>query len=220
MKGNRFLIASSVLQFVLFVPVALWARKHPHPPLELAVTHAFQRKRSSFLHKLVKGISTIVGSAVMLNTLVVPTAFLLWKRNWRLEAIFTVGISWSCVLVRVSVAQLIKRPRPAPALVAMSDGKKTKSFPSGHVCSSVDFWGWLAAISLIRGTTPWHKLLAGFAALCLVCVGPSRVYLGDHWVTDILGGYLFGGGWLALCLYLYLVLRTRENVLLDRAHLL
>lgn len=220
MKGNRLLVASSILQFVLFVPVAVWARKHPHPPAELAVTHAFQRKRSSFLHKLVQGISGVVGSAVMLNALVLPTAFLLWKRNWRLEAILTVGVSWSNALVRVFVGQLIKRPRPSPALVAMSDDKKTKSFPSGHVCSSVDFWGWLAAISLIRGTTPWHKVLAGFAALCLVCVGPSRVYLGDHWVTDVVGGYLFGGGWLTLCLQLYLVLRTGDEASLDRVHLL
>ncbi len=211
MKGNRLLVASSVLQFALFVPVAVWARKHPHPPGELAVTHAFQRKRSSFLQKLVQSISAIVGSANLLNVLVLPTAFLLWKRNWRLEAILTMGISWSNGLVRVLVGQLIKRPRPSPALVAMSDNKKTKSFPSGHVCTSVDFWGWLAAISLIRGTTPWHKMLASFAALCLVCVGPSRVYLGDHWVTDILGGYLFGGGWLALCVQLYLLVRNRGD---------
>ncbi|MDQ2885008.1 MAG: phosphatase PAP2 family protein [Chloroflexota bacterium] len=220
MKRNRLLIASSVLQFALFVPVAVWARKHPHPPSELAATHVFQHKRSSFLQKLVQGISGIVGSAVLLNALVLPAALLLWKRNWRLEAILTVGISWLGVLVRVVVAQFIKRPRPSPALVAMSDDKKTKSFPSGHVCSSVDFWGWLAAISLIRGTTPWHKALAAFATLCLVIVGPSRVYLGDHWVTDVLGGYLFGGGWLALCLELYLILRVGDEASLDRAHLL
>ncbi|HEV2662334.1 MAG TPA: phosphatase PAP2 family protein [Ktedonobacteraceae bacterium] len=220
MKRSRLLVASSILQFALFVPVAVWARKHPHPPVELAMTHAFQRKRSSFLQKLVQGISGIVGSAVLLNILVLPTAFLLWRRNWRLEAILTMAISWLGVLVRVSVAQFIKRPRPSPTLVAMSDDKGTKSFPSGHVCSSVGFWGWLATISLIRGTTPWHKALAAFAALCLVIVGPSRVYLGDHWVTDVVGGYLFGGGWLALCVQLYLVLRTGDTTLLERADLL
>jgi membrane-associated phospholipid phosphatase len=211
MKGNRFLIAVSLLQFALFVPIAWWARKHPQPPLELAVTYALQWKGSSFPREAVRALSTIAGSASLLNVLVVPTALLLWKQHWRLEAVLTVGISWSNALARTLIKQLVYRPRPSPLLVPMSGRKKTKSFPSGHVCSSVDFWGWLAAVSLLRGTTPWHKGLAGFAVLCLVCIGPSRVYLGDHWATDVLGGYLFGGGWLGLFLQLYLVLRARSG---------
>jgi membrane-associated phospholipid phosphatase len=211
MKGNRFLFAFSLLQFALFVPVAWWAHKHPQPPLELAVTYALQRKRSGFLHAAIRVLSKIAGSAPVLNVLVVPTALLLWKQHWRLEALLTVAISWSNALARTVIKQLVHRPRPSPMLVLMSDRKQTKSFPSGHVCSSVDFWGWLAAISLLRGTTPWHKGLAGFAVLCLVCVGPSRVYLGDHWATDVLGGYLFGGGWLGLSLQFYFLLRARQD---------
>jgi membrane-associated phospholipid phosphatase len=213
MKGNRFLLAFSLLQFALFVPVAWWAHKHPQPPPELAVTYALQWKRSSFLHAAIRVLSKIAGSAPLINVLVVPTALLLWKQHWRLEAVLTVAISWSNALVRTVIKQLVHRPRPSPMLVLMSDRKRTKSFPSGHVCSSVDFWGWLAAISLLRGTTLWHKAFAGFAVLCLVCVGPSRVYLGDHWATDVLGGYLFGGGWLGLSLQLYFLLRAKRDYL-------
>lgn len=211
MNMKRFLTAFSLFQFALFVPVAWWAHKHPHPPLELAVTHAFQRKRSTFLHKAVQSLSTITGSAPLLNILVIPIALLLWKKHWRLEAVLTVGISWSNALGRMLVRELIHRPRPSPLLVWMSNRKKTKSFPSGHVCSSVDFWGWLAVLSWLRGTTFWHKGLAGLAVLFMLCVGPSRIYLGDHWATDVLGGYLFGGGWLSLSLQLYLLLRTRSS---------
>ena len=56
---------------------------------------------------------------------------------------------------------------------------------------------------------PWQKLLLGIPLLCMLIVGPTRVYLGDHWATDVLGGYLFGGGWLGLSLQLYLKLRQK-----------
>ena len=44
----------------------------------------------------------------------------------------------------------------------------------------------------------------------VVLVGPSRMYLADHWLTDVVGGYLFGGGWLCFSLRLYLSLREKD----------
>jgi len=49
--------------------------------------------------------------------------------------------------------------------------------------------------------------------LCVVLVGPTRIYLGDHWTTDVLGGYLFGGTWLSLSLWLYLTLEKKRVLL-------
>lgn len=153
-------------------------------------------------------LSTITGSNLTISVLAISTALLLWKQSKRLEAVFTIGISLSNMLMRTLIKEVVHRPRPSSALVTMSDHKKTKSFPSGHVCASVDFWGWLIALGFLQGTTLRHKVLTGLALLCLLYVGPSRVYLGDHWGTDVLGGYLFSGGWLALSLELYLRLRT------------
>jgi undecaprenyl-diphosphatase len=212
MKGNRFLIAASLFQFALFIPVALWARKHPQPPLEVAVTNALQRKRSGLLHGAMWVFSTITGSATLLNVLDAPlAAVVLWKRGLRLEALMTVGISWSSATVRTVIKWLVDRPRPHLLLVHISHHKHTKSFPSGHVTSAVDFWGWLLALALQPGSRWWQKALISLAALCLAMVGPSRVYLGDHWATDVLGGYLFGAGWLCLSLQFYLLLREKKR---------
>lgn len=215
MKRNRFLIMLSLTQFILFLPVAQWARKHPQPLRELVFTHKVQRKRSKFLHEAVQVLSTVVGSAPILNGLVVVAAWLLWRRQWRTEAIFTLVIPWSNALARFLLKEIIHRPRPSPLLVAMSGDKRSKSFPSGHVSSTITFWGWLAALSYLRGRTAWQKSIMGIAALFMLYIGPARVYLGDHWATDVLGGYLFGGGWLSLSLQQYLTWKGSDAGLLD-----
>jgi undecaprenyl-diphosphatase len=73
------------------------------------------------------------------------------------------------------------------------------SFPSGHVVTYVAFFGFaahLAGIDVHSPTLSWLIILpcAGMIAL----VGPSRIYLGAHWASDVLGAYLLGGLWLGL----------------------
>ncbi len=179
LKRDQLLLVLSTVQFVLFVPLAWWAHKHPRPPVELAMTHVLQL--------VIRIVSTLTGSSASLNVLVVPTALVLWAR----------------------------RLRPNPLLVHLSTRKQTKSFPSGHVTSSFAFWGWLFALGRLQRQRrrPWQKALLSIPVLCVVLVGPTRIYLGDHWTTDVLGGYLFGGTWLSLSLWLYLTLEKKRVLL-------
>ena len=212
-SSDHLLLMASAVQFALFVPLAWWAHKHPQPPVEVGIIHVLQKKQQRSLQGAALVLSTIACSAAFMNIMVVPTALLLWKRHLRLEAVMTVGISWTSALVRIVIKGMVDRPRPSPLFVHITKQKRSESFPSGHVTASLDFWGWLFALGMIlsKGTRPWQKGLLGLPALCVVLVGPSRIYLGDHWSTDVLGGYLFGGGWLGVSLWLYLALR-RKNV--------
>src|SRR5207244_6591004 len=89
------------------------------------------------------------------------------------------------------------------------------SFPSGHATGTVAVYGMLAA--LLAASTPyWSRkvgLWAGAAILWLV-VGITRLYLGVHWLSDVLGGYALGGLWL----FSYLtVIHSVERVARQRA---
>ncbi len=211
MKRDRILLITSALQFALFVPLAWWARRHKQPPVEISLSRLVQRKQRSLTRSIVLVVNTLTGSSVLLNVLVAPVAVILWMRRLRLEAIVTLVSCWTNVLVRTLVKQVVHRPRPRSPFVRVTKQSKGKSFPSGHVTSAVNLWGWLFALGLLvqQNRLPGRRILMALAALSIGFTGPARVYLGDHWATDVLGGYLFGGGWLDLTLYAYLHLRER-----------
>lgn len=215
MKRDRILLASSALQFALFIPLAWWARKHRQSLREIAISRLAQKKQPAFARNVVYVLNTVTGSAVILNLLVVPVAAVLWQMRLRLEAVMALASCWLNALSRTIIKQAIHRPRPHSPLVRTGKQSKGKSFPSGHVASAVCLWGWLFVLGLFgrNGQWPGRKIVPGIAAGVIAFTGPARVYLGDHWTTDVLGGYLFGGGWLGLSLGLYF--RWREQSVLE-----
>ena len=85
------------------------------------------------------------------------------------------------------------------------------SFPSGHVMAYIAYWGLLFSFGFIlfEGRHWWRIALLGTSAAFIVLIGPSRVYLGDHWASDVLGAYLIGGFLLGLSVGFYLPLKER-----------
>ncbi len=90
----------------------------------------------------------------------------------------------------------IARPRPElePHLVAV----KTSSFPSGHATSSMIFYLTLA-LALTAGAR-WHRPAIIGAVLLSLLIGTSRVMLGVHWPSDVIGGWAVGMLWVLLAL--------------------
>jgi undecaprenyl-diphosphatase len=88
----------------------------------------------------------------------------------------------------------IARPRPTlePHLVLV----QTSSFPSGHATSSMIFYVTLA-VAVMAGTR-WSRLTVAGAVLLSLLVGASRVMLGVHWPSDVIGGWAFGALWVML----------------------
>jgi undecaprenyl-diphosphatase len=86
------------------------------------------------------------------------------------------------------------RPDLEPHLVVV----KTSSFPSGHATSSMIFY--LALALALTAHTRWSRIAAAGAVLLSLLIGTSRVMLGVHWPSDVIGGWAFGMLWVLLTL--------------------
>ena len=204
----------SAVQLALFVPLAWWVHKHPVDPEDLKITDDMQRDRSALLINAARVLSYL-STPKYLRVAVVPLGSLFWIKGLRLEAVITIGMNWTGEAVKATVKRLVNRPRPSPALVHVWKSRHHQSFPSGNVIAASTLWGWLFFLGLVywRDKPAWQKALLGIPLLFMVLVGPSRVYLGDHWTTDVVGGYLLGNSWLGLWLRLYLLLLSRRGAI-------
>jgi membrane-associated phospholipid phosphatase len=134
--------------------------------------------------------------------------------------IFGFGLQWEAVMALIAAIfsaginllakDLIQRPRPTPSLVNVFATLSSYSFPSGHVMFYLGFFGfiWFLAFSLLKPSLKRTLLLLLFGSL-VVLVGISRIYLGEHWASDVLGSYLLGSLTLVAIIQIYRWGKTR-----------
>lgn len=142
---------------------------------------------------VLKGIS-LVGSPVWFYLLVAPASLYLWRRGLPRLALFLVVTTLSGGLLDTVVKRVVNRPRPL--LVAPVATAHGRSFPSGHAMSSVIAYGALLLVFLPVVARRWRPAAVAGAAVLVVAIGFSRLALGVHYLSDVLGGYVLGMAWL------------------------
>ncbi len=127
----------------------------------------------------------------------------------RWEAVMALAAALLSTASNLVVKDLIQRPRPLPDQVTVAAALTSYSFPSGHVMFYVGFFGFLGFLAylLLKPSLKRRLLLACFGGLVLL-IGLSRIYLGQHWASDVLGSYLLGSLVLVAIIQVYLWGRT------------
>jgi undecaprenyl-diphosphatase len=159
---------------------------------------------------------TAPGSATVLGLTVVAVAgFLILQGMWR-TGVFVAVASGGALFVNAALKQFFQRPRPD--VVPHLREVMTMSFPSGHALTSAVVYLTLGALSMRiaeRRLTKFYCM--AMAMLVTVLVGVSRVYLGVHYPTDVLAGWLIGLCWALLCWMVERWLEHRAGLKRERA---
>jgi len=214
----RILLIVYAVQLSLFGLLAFWVHLNPVNPIDVTITREFQENPAAWL-KISMEVVSYAGSTFVLPVLVLLAALIFWLGGLRLEAVFIVALSLVSLGVNMLGKIIVERPRPNGHVVNVFQAASGQSFPSGHVMSYLAFWGLLFSFGIIlfKGVRWWRILLLVVSALFVILIGPSRIYLGDHWASDVLGSYLIGGVLLGVALWIYLKLKESGILETERA---
>ena len=169
-----------------------WLHDHSSP----ALTHFFE-------------LFTATGGFVFLSLVSAAAVALLASRRALAEAILVALAFAGGQVINITMKAVFERPRPEfrdPHL-----NLQTFSFPSGHAMVSTAVYGAIAIIALRRIPRPASRVaIIAAVALLVGLIGVSRVYLGAHYVSDVLAGMALGLAWLTLCV-LAITVRDRHR---------
>jgi membrane-associated phospholipid phosphatase len=134
------------------------------------------------------------------------------RKKW-LEAVFVVATLSSSLLTGV-LKILVGRPRQPGFSLNSYDLFRSfnqYTYPSGHVLFFVVFFGFLA-FHTYRYLAGWMRwIIISSCTALIMLIGPARIYLGEHWLSDVIGSYIIGTAWLIILILLYLNVLSRRS---------
>lgn len=188
---------------VAFIILAVLAKTIAYFTFDVTITRALQTYHAGWFDAVMNTLTWIgFGPQAWVITLIL------------LLFLYASGLKWETIVAGVSVAGssalglglkvLIDRPRPSADLVTVINQLKDYSFPSGHVLFYSTFFGFMLFLAYTLLKHSWWRtglliLLFGMIAL----IGPSRIYVGQHWASDVIAAYLLGSVWLAISILIY-----------------
>jgi undecaprenyl-diphosphatase len=187
----------------LAVVIARYVRSGHTAELDRSVTKAIQRRKGRSFANVMRWASW-AGFPPQSRTLPLlwPALFALAGR--KLEAVLQLA-GWGTSAISATVKFLMQRPRPAGDEFLIHEARiGGTSFPSGHVINYMGIYGTMGVIAAYRIKFKFlRRLVVGLLGLKIALVGPSRIYLGHHWFTDVLTSYLLGSSYVVVLNSLY-----------------
>lgn len=182
--------------FSVFSILLLLVRSKRSAEADLVATMRIQRVRHPLLAKMM-GVVSWIGFRPQSLLLPASTIGITWLFGSRRDAKYLI-LAWAGSMISFTTKLLIKRPRPSgEGITVVVANLKDTSFPSGHTLHYTAFWGFVSYLLYTRLRGTWLRFgPLGVVGTAIGLVGPSRVYLGHHWLTDVLASYCLGTGYL------------------------
>jgi len=185
---TRHLVVFLLVLGLVLVGLTLVASQTNPDAVDLGATRWIQQFRNPAFVSLMFWVSW-AGFAPQTWVLPVLVAAPFALRRLWVEAIWVLATQ-AASLVAVILKDLVNRARPSPELVSVLVPLDTPSFPSGHVVQYATLFGFTFFLIYVLAPRCWIRTLGlALVALPVTLVGPSRLYLGQHWLSDVLGGY-------------------------------
>jgi membrane-associated phospholipid phosphatase len=195
-----------IIASIALAVLAVAAHTTHYFDVDLLIARAVQSIQAPWFDLLMRGVGwpgyppqVYVGLALIFLVL-----FFLVSRWAAVAHLFaTVGIG----AIGLAVKMVVDRPRPSASLIHVAnpglDGGKY-SFTAGHVESYVAILGFLLFLAYFsQNRSVWRMLALIAFGVMIALIGLARIYSGEHWFSDVVGGYLLGSIWLVLTIRFY-----------------
>jgi membrane-associated phospholipid phosphatase len=181
--------------------------------LDQMVASGLAGEKNPGLERLMAAVSIPGNGWAPLLLIAAATAFLASVKKY-IEALFLVSATLGGIFIAGVLKEVIGRPRPPGFFVEpdwLFPSMNQFGYPSGHVLFFMVSFGMLAffAWKFLCGPVRWACLVS--CLTLIVLIGPSRVYLGAHWVSDVIGSVIIGALWLTLMILMYQAVLKRMN---------
>lgn len=195
---------------VVLAVAAVWAALAGDGPAQLdgpALGESIENRSPALTAVAV--VVTTVGSTVSMAVLAVLVGALCWWRGRRADAVLAVVAMGTAALVFTAIKRILDRPRPPVADRLVTVGNE--SLPSGHATMSIVVIGTVVVLAWRPLAARGRAVLVVLGAAWVGAVGATRVYLGVHWFSDVVAGWLVGAAWLAVCVTVWSWWRARQQ---------
>lgn len=192
-----------IADLFILVVLTILARSFSYFPFDLSATRLLQTINIPWFDSLMKFLS-FIGEPERFIPLALVVIFLIWIHKKR-EGLFILSSFVGIGVIGEVLKILVNRSRPSPLLVhQFLPELGNDSYPSGHVLLYLGLLGPLLYIVGRQMKSRFPKLLIQiFLWLLILLIGVSRVYLGEHWLSDVAGSYLTGIAWLYIIIRFY-----------------
>ena len=187
-------LVTLVASLLVFGAIAAAVQEHQTDRLDAAMTSLLHGLATPALDAFMQTVTQLGSNLVIVPLLALALIPLIWTRR-RSTAVFLAVSVIGSIQLDPLLKLVFERQRPQ---LPWAQGPSDYSFPSGHAMDSFVFYVALGLIAWrIRGRRAGVVAIGAALALALL-IGSSRIYLGYHYFTDVIGGYLAGLAWLLL----------------------